>query len=96
MSDLDWLKTAIEKIDEKMDKLDNRLDNQNVVLAEQKTILEEHQRRSLASEENLDMLRQEFKPVEKHVQIVNFIFKAIGFIATISGGILAIIKFLVS
>lgn len=96
MDDASWLKEAIEKIDSKVDKLDDKLSDQGVILAEQKVVLAEHQRRSLANEENVQMLREEFKPVEKHVQIVNGVFKIIGFLATVSGAVIAVVKFFFS
>lgn len=91
----DWLKDAVDKIEAKVDKLDEKLDAQNATLVKQSVILDEHQRRSTASEENLDLLRKEFGPIKTHVQIVNFVFKAIGFLCTAGGVIIAVLKFVV-
>lgn len=94
MSDFSWLKDSVTKIENKLDKLDERMDSQNATLVEQKVILDEHQRRSLANEENLDILRKEFKPVQTHVEQVNFLFKAIGFISLLIGIVQGVLKLL--
>lgn len=49
-----------------------------VTLAKQETSLSEHMRRSLANEESLELMKENIKPLETHVQIMNFILKAMG------------------
>lgn len=70
-----------------LDKMEVRLDSIDVTLIKQSGLLEEHMRRSLANEENVDILRQQLKPIEEHVSKVNFLFKvmawAIGAFGTI-------------
>ena len=105
MSESKWLKEAIEKIDSKVDKLGESVNDQNVILAKQSVILEDHTRRSLAAEENLALLRKESRanqismdselaPIKTHVDRVSFIFKAIMFLASASGIVVAAIKVL--
>lgn len=80
------MKTLEEKIDviiEKVGSIDTKVAVQGEVLAE-------HQRRSLAAEDNLALLRLEFKPVQRHVLMIEGALKFIGVCATlvtIVGGI---------
>lgn len=91
MSDLSWLKESIDKIDQKVDKIDQKFDEQCTILTKQSAILEEHTRRSLAAEENIELLRSttnnRFKPLEKYADRAKFVFIIIGFLSTIAGGI---------
>lgn len=91
MSD-QWLKEALDKLDNKVDRIDQRLDNLDITSVKQSLILDEHQRRSLANEESVSLLRQEFKPVERHVIIFNGILKAVGVLATMSGVATGLLK----
>lgn len=95
MSD-SWLKTSLDKIDSKVDQIDQRLNNVDITLAKQSLILEEHQKRSFSNEENLKLLRADFKPVERHVIIANGIFKAIGVVGTMVSLLAGIIKIIYS
>ncbi len=58
----------------------------------QQSILEEHQRRSLANEEAVELLRQHIKPIEEHVIMVNTVVK----VALAIGGIIGVIATLLS
>lgn len=66
---------GIEKLDSKLDRLDARVDNIDVTLARQSQILDEHQRRSIANEKAVDILKEELKPVFSHISLVNFLAK---------------------
>lgn len=91
----DWTKTTLDRIDHKLDKIEEKLTSLDITAAEHQITLEEHTRRSTANEENLALLRLEFKPVEKHVALVGACFKLLGFLATIIGiitGLFQIIK----
>mgnify|MGYP001614100345 CR=1 FL=1 len=107
MSDIKWLKDAIEKIDSKVDVIGEKVSDQNAILAKQSVILEDHTRRSLAAEENLDLLRQEARsnkselegkiaPIQSHVDKVQFLTRAtikiISISATIVGVMVAVVK----
>jgi hypothetical protein len=65
-----------------------------VTLAEQKVILEEHQRRSLANEEAVNILRDQMKPIENHVLMVNFAFKVILSVGGVIGVVASLLKIL--
>lgn len=64
----------LQRIEDKIDKLDTRIDENNIILAKQSLILDEHQRRSIALEEQVDLFKQDFdarlEPVQEHVKDV--------------------------
>ena len=63
-----------------------------VTLAEQHATLEEHMRRSLANEEAVELLRNQLKPIENHVLMVNATTKIIVAIVGSVGLIASIIR----
>ena len=80
------------KIEEKLDKIEERLGSMDVTLAKQEINLQEHMRRSLANEQAVEILANEFKPVQTHVATMNNIFKAVGVLATFLSFVGAVIK----
>lgn len=53
--------------------------------------VEEHVRRSNALEESIAILREEFKPIQTHVEIVKFCVKVVCWLIG-SGGLLYLVK----
>lgn len=70
---------------EKVDKLDRRLDNVDITLAKQHKSLELHMLRTDLNEEQLKLIRQEAKPVQKHVAMIEGGLKAFGAISAVLG-----------
>ena len=68
----------LDRIELKIDQINEHIGSIDVTLGKQSVILEEHTRRSLANEKAVEYLKEELKPVFKHVAIVNFIGKVIG------------------
>lgn len=64
MSPLD--PSALERIERKLDRVDERIGAIDRGQAIHNTLLEEHQRRSLALEEQVDLLREEINPLKAH------------------------------
>lgn len=60
------------------------IQSMKIVNVKQEQNLREHMRRSNALEESLDVLKKELKPLQKHVQMVDFFFKALGGIAVLA------------
>ena len=56
-------------IGNKLDKLDSRIDNIDITLARNSAVLEEHQRRSLANEQAVEVLRSEVQ--QRHQDLMN-------------------------
>lgn len=78
------------KIWENQEEMKNDVTDIKITLAEQHATLEDHTRRSLSNEEAVALLREQIKPIENHVFMVNAVVKillglggAIGFIASI-------------
>lgn len=87
MSDNDWLKSSLDKIDSKLDRIDMRVDNLDVTSVKQQAILEEHQKRSLANEAAVEVLKVELVPIKEHVIKVKFIVKVISWVIASAAGI---------
>lgn len=80
------------KIWENQEESKKDINEIKVTLAEQKIVLDEHQRRSLANEESVNILREQIKPIENHVLIMNFIFKIILYVAGAIGTVASLLK----
>lgn len=89
----------LDSIETKIDKLFDKTASIDITLVKQAASLDEHIRRTAMAEENIDMLRSDLKPIQKHVDQVHTIFKFIGLIATvvsIAAGIIKILGFFLS
>lgn len=94
----DILKTIIDKVD----KLDSKIDSISSDIVEIKVTsarhdenLKLHMRRSDLAEEGINLLKEELKPIKKHIHsvdgIVRFIMVSSGILGAI-GGILKLFK----
>lgn len=92
------IKDLLLKLLEKQDEMSVDISEIKQDQVRNSTILEEHQRRSLANEENIILLRAQVKPLEVRVAMENGIFKAIAGLAVVVGiitGIVETIKFFI-
>lgn len=71
-------------VDEKLDKIVEHIGNIDITLAKQSVQLESHIKRTEIAEQNIDMLRKDFKPVEKHVMMVSGALKLVGALALVA------------
>lgn len=92
----------IEKVHDSVERLNTRVNELQIEQIRQgemhvrNTInVEEHIRRSNALEANLDILRDEVKPIQKHVDIVEFCIKAGAWLIG-SGALIYIAKLVIS
>lgn len=92
----------IEKVHDSVERLNTRVNELQIEQIRQGEMhvrntvsVEEHIRRSNALEENLELLRSEVKPIQKHVDIVEFCTKAVMWLVG-SGAILFVVKLLFS
>lgn len=82
-----------EIINGKLDKLDSRIDNIDITLAKQSVILEDHQRRSIANEANVEMLRKDdVAPMQVKWANVEGALKLLGGIAAVVGVIAGVVE----
>lgn len=77
----------LDRIEGKLDQVSDRVGHIDVTLARQATILEEHQRRSLANEESVDLVRRELDPLKKHVAA----WAGAGKVLMVSGALAALV-----
>jgi hypothetical protein len=69
---------------DKLDKIDEKVQRNTVVLAEQQVILDEHQRRSIANEAAVDILRVEIKPLLQWHSFATLALKVLGVLALLA------------
>lgn len=81
-----------EKIESKIDRLDERLDNIDKTLVRQEENLRQHMYRTELLEDSVQMLRDEFKPVQKHVAMLEGALKLIGILGVIAAIISAVLR----
>lgn len=66
-----------EKLEEKIDKIADKISNIDITLGKQSVILEEHVRRT-------NLLEEQIKPIERHVNMVQGGIKLLGLIALVA------------
>jgi len=86
------IKEAIKDLDAKVDKHTEILASIDKTLALQAQSLEAHMRRTEAAEENLELLRKEFKPVQEHVEFTNKLAKLVALGAAVASAIFAAVE----
>lgn len=65
----------IDKIQQKLEVIDSRVDKIHTTLSVQHEVLAEHQRRSLANEKAVEIIKEELKPIVTHVHLMNLLGK---------------------
>jgi len=73
----------MDEIYSKLDKINENINEIKISQSRTEIIMDEHIRRTALNEENINLLRQEFKPVKKHVTFINNIFIFISAIGAI-------------
>lgn len=74
----DLLREQTNKLDIQHQELDKRLDNIEKVMIAQEINLKEHMRRT-------DILEESIKPIQKHVTMVEGVFKFLGLLSLLIG-----------
>lgn len=95
MSDFD--KEMFERIIKTQDIIAKDISDMKVTQGVQQEILKEHVRRSDLNEKAIDVLKNELRPIQKHVDGLNGILRFFGFVgilATIVGTILRLFRIL--
>lgn len=82
-----------ERLEQKLDKVVEDISKINITLVAQHHSLKDHMRRSEANEKAIEIIKEELIPVQKHVNGLNYILKAVGVVTVILGMVTAIIKF---
>lgn len=71
------MEDRLNRIEEKIDRIIEKQAEQAATLVVNTKVLEVHEQRSTTNENNLDLLRKEFKPVKEHVQFMNNLAKIV-------------------
>lgn len=82
-----------ERLEQKLDKVVEDISKINITLVAQHHNLKEHMRRSQANEQAIEIIKDELIPVQKHVNGLNYVLKAVGVVTVIIGLVTAILKF---
>lgn len=82
-----------ERFEKKLDRIVEDIGKINITLVAQHHQLKEHMRRSEANEKAIEIIKDELIPVQKHVNGLNYVLKAVGVVTVIIGMVTAIIKF---
>lgn len=82
----------LNKIIVKQDEMSKDISDIKLVNIRQEENLRLHMYRTELAEENLELLRKEFKPVQKHVLVVNAIVKILAAGAGLIGLIVGILQ----
>ena len=84
-----------QKLQEKLDKVQDKVNDISESIIKNSVILEEHQRRSIANENAVTIMRAELDPIKRHVAMWGGVFKAgaaIGGTVAVITGIIEIMK----
>jgi hypothetical protein len=86
------LQGLFTKIIEKLDKQSSEISEIKIDIAKNTVSLDEHIKRTALLEESMENIRNEVKPIQKHVDAVHTVLKLIGFVAVIAGAFVSIIR----
>jgi archaellum component FlaC len=78
------MKDKLDKIENKIDKIEEHLGKIDVTLGKQHEQLAHHIYRTNLAETNISMLREEIKPVKKHVALVDAGLKILGAVSAVT------------
>ena len=86
------IEDRLGKIEDKQDQILNEMVNNRIINERNTSSLEEHIKRTNLLQEELDEIRKEMKPVEKHVMMVSAGLKLLGLISLLASLTLAIVN----
>ena len=76
----------LEKLFDRQDKILDKITQIDITLAKQEVSIEHHIKRTAIAEENIELLRNDLKPIKRHVQTVDILIK-------LAGGVSAFVSF---
>ena len=86
------MKDQLNKIEEKLDRVDEKLSSIDITLAKQEINLAEHMRRTELNEIAVEKIRETLVPINKHVNMLEGVFKFFGLISILLGIVVSLIK----
>jgi 2C-methyl-D-erythritol 2,4-cyclodiphosphate synthase len=85
-------KEQLDKIEEKIDRVESRISNIDITLVKQEVNLAEHMRRTELNEIAVEKIRETLVPINKHVNMLEGVFKFFGLVSILLGITVSIIK----
>jgi chromosome segregation ATPase len=82
----------MDKLNEKLDSIEREVVEIKLILVKQEENIRHHIRRTDLAEENLKELREQIRPIEKHVQHVEGALKLLGGISVFVAFVVAILE----
>lgn len=76
----------VPRILDQLDRMEARLDRVDISLVEIRGDLREHIRRTEAAEAQLELLKEELKPLKQHVLVVRLLSKIVAGAVALSAG----------
>ena len=90
--DLNWLKERIERIECKVDDVKDHCNSIDKTLIKNTADIEIHIKRTDIAEQNLEKIRVEIKPINRHVIMMEGALKFVGVLALVAGLALTTLK----
>lgn len=81
----------LDKIETKIDGIQDSLHLIHLTLVKQEGNLKDHMRRSEINEENIQLLRQEVRPIQDHVTKLNGVVRLVGLSSIVAALLVSII-----
>lgn len=86
------MKEQLDKIEEKLDKVEDKLSSIDVTIAKQEVNLAEHMRRTELNELAVEKIRETLVPINRHVNMLEGVFKFVGILSIVLGIITSLLK----
>lgn len=81
-----------DRVDKKMDKILDKISNIDVTLAKQQISLDEHIRRTAIAEQHIEAIREDIKPMQKHINMVQGGLKVLAALGAVIFSILKLLR----
>lgn len=77
---MDDTSKILDRIEAKMDKMQDNMGEMKEILARNTSDIEHHIKRTDLAEQNLELLREDLKPIKNHVSFVKGVMWALGIV----------------
>jgi chromosome segregation ATPase len=84
--------TKLDKIESRLEKIEDSLSSIDKTLVKQHGELEKHIMRTEINEQMMQALHEEFKPVRKHISMLEGALKFVGIVATVVTIVAGLVK----
>lgn len=81
-----------KRVLDKLDEMGKHLNSIDVTLAKQEVNLDNHIRRTDLAEESISLIRDEIKPIKKHIHMMEGALKLIGVLSLVVGLLYGVVR----